>query len=57
MKLLTIKETSEMLKIKMNTLYAWVHFNKIPYIKINGKLCFDYMELEIWIASKRHGAT
>ncbi len=44
--LLNLKETSEMLKIKDSTLYAWVHQKKIPHIKFSKKhLCFDYNEL------------
>jgi excisionase family DNA binding protein len=49
MKLLTIKELSEFLTIKVSTLYTWVHNGTIPYIKLNGLLRFDMDETKEWI--------
>jgi excisionase family DNA binding protein len=49
MKLLTIKELSEFLTIKVSTLYTWVHNGTIPYIKLNGLLRFDMDEIKEWI--------
>jgi len=47
--LLTIEETSNLLKIKKNTIYAWVHNKKIPYIKMGGKLVFSSEKLNEFI--------
>lgn len=52
-KLLNIKETSEILKVKVNTLYSWVHYKKIPHIKLNGCLCFDEADLTNFINENR----
>lgn len=45
MKLLTIEETSVLLRVKISTLYSWVHNKKIPFKKLNGRLIFVYAEL------------
>ena len=52
--LLTLKETSEMLKLKENTLYAWVYQKKIPYVKIGGKLAFSLNKIQQFIAINSH---
>ena len=38
MELLTAKEVSFLLKIKINTLYNWVYLGKIDAIKISRRL-------------------
>ncbi|MBI1910860.1 MAG: helix-turn-helix domain-containing protein [Deltaproteobacteria bacterium] len=38
MKLITIKELSDFLKVKESTLYSWVHYDTIPFYKLNGHL-------------------
>lgn len=53
MKLLTIKELSQILKVKESTLYAWVHRGKIPSFKLNGLLRFDQNEIEQWISNSK----
>lgn len=40
MKILTVKEVSEKLRVAIPTLYGWVHKKKISYIKLGGRLCF-----------------
>jgi excisionase family DNA binding protein len=51
MKILTIKELSDFLKVKPKTLYAWVELSKIPHIKLNGCLRFDFFEIQQWVES------
>lgn len=53
MKLITIKELSEYLKIKQSTLYAWAGSGMIPSYKLNGVLRFDKDEIEEWIKTKK----
>jgi len=48
-KLLNINQTAEILNLKVNTLYSWVHNKKIPHIKLHGKLCFDLEDLKEFI--------
>lgn len=49
MKLITIKEVSEMLGVKDKTLYQWVELGQIPSIKLNGSVRFDPDEILTWI--------
>ncbi len=53
MKLLTIKELSEFLTIKVSTLYTWVHNGTIPYVKLNGLLRFDMDEIIEWVTASK----
>jgi excisionase family DNA binding protein len=39
-KLLTIDETSDILKVPKATIYRWVHYRKIPYVKVGRRLSF-----------------
>lgn len=50
-KLLTIKELSEMLKVKEKTLYQWAELRQIPHVKMNGCLRFDLDDILGWMKS------
>ena len=51
--LLTPKQLSEWLQIKLSTIYKWTHVGYIPCIKLGGKVTgsvrFDREEVERWI--------
>ena len=49
MKIVTIKEVSEFLKVKQSTLYSWVNQKRIPSFKLNGLWRFDMEKIEEWI--------
>ncbi len=49
MKIVTIKEVSEFLKIKRSTLYSWVNQKRIPSFKLNGLWRFDMDKIEEWV--------
>ncbi len=51
MQLLTIKELSEVLKVKIKTLYQWAELGQVPCIKLNGALRFDLHDIQAWIKS------
>ena len=51
MKLITIQELAELLKVKPKTLYQWAELRQIPFLKLNGALRFDLDDIEKWIAS------
>lgn len=53
MKLLTVKELSEITRVKEKTLYDWANKGSIPSIKLNGLLRFDLDEIEEWIKTFR----
>ena len=48
MKILTIKEVSEMIRVKEKTLYGWAELGQIPCIKFNGCLRFDLDDIVRW---------
>jgi excisionase family DNA binding protein len=57
MKLLTVKEVSEILKAKPSTIYLWAEQGIIPCYKLNGLLRFDETEVIQWIKSCKNNPT
>lgn len=53
MKLMTVQELSEMLRVKVKTLYQWAELRQIPCIKINGVLRFDQDDIIQWIEENK----
>ena len=49
MRLVTVKEVSEILNVKPSTLYQWAELGQIPCIKLNGALRFDMSDINGWI--------
>ncbi len=49
MKLMGVKELSQVLNVKASTIYQWAEFGQIPYIKLNGCLRFDLEDIEEWV--------
>lgn len=53
--LLTPEEVCAMLKIKKQRLYEWVHFKRIPYVKVGGRfLRFSADQLREWIRANSY---
>ena len=50
--LLTAKEAAEYLGVKKGTIYEWVFYRKIPFIKMGRLLRFRRESLEEWIKEK-----
>lgn len=55
MRLVGIKEISEMIGVKSSTLYQWSELGQIPCIKLNGCLRFDLDEIMRWIKACKKG--
>ncbi len=53
MKILTIDEVEELLKVKKSTLYSWVSEGRIPSFKLHGLVRFDKEEIEGWVRQSR----
>jgi excisionase family DNA binding protein len=55
MKLLSLKETAEVLGLKPSTLYAWHSKGTLPLpvIRIGGKLLFDIRDIDRLIEMRR----
>ncbi len=53
-KLLSYRQVSDVLGVKLGTVYSWVSRNRIPHIKL-GPRCvrFDAELLQDWVASHR----
>jgi len=51
LKIITVKELSELLKVKEKTLYQWANLGQIPCIKLNRALRFDLDDIMAWIKS------
>jgi excisionase family DNA binding protein len=49
--MLTIAQVSDLLHIKVSTLYAWVSQGKIPHVKIHGLIRFQSDEIQQWLVS------
>ena len=57
MKLVTVKEVSEMMNVRPSTLYQWAELGQIPCVKINGALRFDLEDIVKWIESCKKGVS
>ena len=56
MELLTPEEVCGILRIKKQRLYEWVHYNRIPYIKIGGRfLRFSKEQIQEWLDANTCG--
>ena len=53
MKLMDVSQLSNLLKVKPNTIYDWVHKKRIPYYKLEGCLRFNEDEILKWLKSKK----
>ena len=45
--------TSKLLNISKSTIYSYVGKNKIPFIKLGGKLLFSEDDINKWLNSKK----
>lgn len=50
-KLLTAKQVSELLEVKISTVYDWVYRGLIPYVKLGRLIRFKKAELFHWVES------
>jgi len=53
MKLMTIREASEFLRISRSTIYKMVMSKSIPFIKVQGRLLFEQEELQNWLGQTK----
>jgi excisionase family DNA binding protein len=52
--LLTIEELSSKLKVSKSTIYRWVHYDFIPYIKLSGAIRFNEKSVLKWLNAREH---
>jgi excisionase family DNA binding protein len=53
-KLLTPKQLSDILHIKLSTVYKWVHYGYIPYLKIGSLTRFKESKIMIWLKKREN---
>lgn len=53
MKLIDIKQLSELLNVKVKTIYDWTHKGEIPHIKFGHLVRFDLDDIEKWVKTKK----
>ena len=54
--LMDIDELADFLRLKRQTIYNWLHQNKISGIKIGGVWRFYKRDIDDWLRSKRRQA-
>ena len=50
-KLLTARQISDLLEVKISTVYDWVHREVIPYVKLGRLIRFKKAEIFHWVES------
>lgn len=58
MRLATYKEAAKFLAMPVGSLYALVHEERVPHIRLGKRVVrFDLDELEEWVAAHRRAAS
>jgi len=47
------EQVAQQLGVSINTLYAWIHQKRIPYVKIGSLVKFDQYDIDVWIEEKK----
>jgi excisionase family DNA binding protein len=53
--LITPTEMAPALGVSRPTVYAWVSKNLIPYVKLQGLVRFEPLEIAAWLKARRQG--
>ena len=49
---LNVKELSQYLGVSEGTVYSWVCYKKIPYVKMGRLVKFDSRKIDSWVQEK-----
>jgi len=52
-RLLSVQEASELLGVKVSTLYSWIHQGFVPHIKLGRLVKFSASDLSQWIEERK----
>jgi excisionase family DNA binding protein len=52
-KYMTVSEVSTLTTLAKSTLYTYVHYQTIPFIRIGGRIVFEEDAVKEWIGKKR----
>ena len=53
-KIYTPKQLSEMLHVKLSTIYKWVHYGYIPYVKLGSLTRFKESRIDNWLKKREN---
>lgn len=56
MRLINIRQASQLLSVSVSTLYGWIWQRRIPFVKVGRAVRFDVKDLEQFIQANRHTA-
>jgi excisionase family DNA binding protein len=51
-KLITPQELSGLLHIKLSTVYKWVHYGYVPFVKLGTCVRFREIKIQEWVKRK-----
>jgi excisionase family DNA binding protein len=51
-KYLNVKSASKYLTLAKSTIYTYVHYRQIPFVKIGDRIVFEKAKLDRWVKSK-----
>ena len=51
--LMDIHAVAEKLGVSVNTVYAWIHQRRIPFIKVGRLVKFDERDIDKWIGEQK----
>ncbi len=54
--LMDVEELASYLRLKKQTIYNWLHENKISGIKVGGVWRFDKKDIDKWLRSRYRNA-
>jgi excisionase family DNA binding protein len=50
---LTVKDASKITTLAASTLYTYIHYKKIPILKIGSRIVFEKSELKKWMEARK----
>ena len=53
--LMTVKEVAKWLRMKPSTIYGWAARNRIPCIRIGGRIRFVERDVLLWLEARKEG--
>ena len=54
LKLLTVNELSQIIRLKKSSIYSLIYKRSIPYVKINSKTLFKLSDIKKFIEQNTH---
>jgi excisionase family DNA binding protein len=54
LRLITVKELGEIIRLKKSSIYSLVHKRSIPFVKIGSKTLFKVIDIERYIEQNTH---